>query len=100
MTNSSLSLLADYQLSECQQDKNSLNVITFPAIITGFTIAIINSVIVYLIVRHKDLHKAIFICICNAAIADLLSGLLLTWVYGFQKVSAIDHFWSHTWGEA
>ena len=95
MTNLSFSLLAEYnEQPECKQDKNISNVITVIAIISGFVFAIINAAIVYMIVRHRDLHKTIFIYICNAAIANVLSGLLLAWIFGLQKVSVFNHFQS------
>ena len=97
MTSSSFLLLAENKPSECQQDENSWTVINIFGIIAGFVFTIINLVIVYLIVRHKDLHKAIFICICNAAFGNILTSLIITWanvtwVYGLHKVSVFDSF--------
>ena len=52
----------------------------------GFVIAIINLVVVIIIACDKTLHTVTHICMCNLAIADLLTGLLMIWYFGFQKV--------------
>lgn len=52
----------------------------------GIAIFLTNLIVVAAIRRggHK-LHKATFYCICNLAIADMLAGLLLLWIFGLQR---------------
>ena len=73
-------------MPKCQQDGTDVNFIDIAATTLGFVIAFVNLIVVTLIAHDKNLHKATYICICSLAIADLLTGLLLAWNFGLQKV--------------
>lgn len=58
------------------------------AMIFGIAIFFTNLIVVAAIHRGgRKLHKATFYCICNLALADMLAGLLLLWIFGLQRVS-------------
>nr|XP_039250718.1 uncharacterized protein LOC120328331 [Styela clava] len=69
----------------CIQDEH-MGIFEALAITFGVAIFITNFVVVAAIKRGgRKLHKATFYCICNLAVADMLAGLLLLWVFGLQR---------------
>jgi len=78
---------AKYEISPCQQDSGGVNEIEVVATTLGFLIMIMNLLAIILIIRNSNLHRAVYFCICNLAVADFLAGLLLFWVFFLQKVS-------------
>ena len=80
--------LTGYNQTTCQQDKAGINFFEAIASVTGGIIGLTNMVVVIVISGGgRKLRKATFFCICNLAVADMLAGLLLLWIFGMQKVS-------------
>ena len=79
--------VTSYDLNACEQDKGAASGIELAAIILGLFIVFMNFLAIVLIIRYRDLHRAIYFCICNLAVADLLAGFLLFWIFFLQKVN-------------
>lgn len=72
--------------TECFQDGEN-GIFEAVAITFGVAIFLTNLIVVAAVKRGgRKLHKATFYCICNLAVADMLAGLLLLWVFGLQRI--------------
>ena len=57
------------------------------ASVIGAAISLTNFVVIIVILfGGRHLRKATFFCICNLAVADLLAGILLLWIFVVQRV--------------
>lgn len=73
--------------TQCTQDEHN-GIFEVLAMTFGIAIFVTNFVVVAAIKKGgRKLHKATFYCICNLAVADMLAGLLLLWVFGLQRVA-------------
>ncbi|XP_078489712.1 uncharacterized protein LOC104266820 [Ciona intestinalis] len=81
------SILSNYIITPCQQDKAGAGSFEVIATVAGAGIGITNIVVIAAILwGGRKLHKATFFCICNLAVADMLAGFLLLWIFGLQKI--------------
>nr|CAB3265844.1 sphingosine 1-phosphate receptor 2-like [Phallusia mammillata] len=84
---SNLPVLAGFELAPCQQDTEGPGYFEVFASMTGTGIGLTNLIVIAVILwGGRKLHKATFYCICNLAVADMMAGMLLLWIFGLQKV--------------
>ena len=76
-----------YEAVVCQQDEENVSYFEGMALMMGAMIGFMNMIVVMVVAKggHK-LRKPTFLCICNLALADMMAGLLLLWIFGLQKV--------------
>ena len=86
------SSIQGYEITECQQDQEETSLLEVVACCIGGMIGLMNAIVVAVIAKGgRKLRKATFLCICNLAVADMLAGLLLLWIFGLQKVRLIKY---------
>jgi len=83
-------MIEGYEQTPCQQDKEGTSIFEVVASCIGAIIGLTNMVVVAVILGGgRKLRKATFLCIANLAVADMLAGFLLLWIFGLQKVSGL-----------
>ena len=75
------------EMDECKQDTTGITSFEILATTFGAAICITNILVIIAIASgDKKMQKGTFYCIGNLAVADMLAGCFLLWVFGLQKV--------------
>lgn len=75
--NFSLSNQSDWEV----RDTTEVGLKLFFLLVVGIPSIVANTIILFLVVRHKTLHNGMYMCIGNICVADLLLSLYSPWVF-------------------